>query len=243
MPSASRLGRVPSPPDPHDHPLSRYLNVREASRERPDYYAPVRLGLPVYDQVGPSCVGNGSALSATIDQRRDHFRTIVYDGEEFYRLCKQEDGYPGDGTYPRVGMKIRQARGLLIRASPRRPSEVGTRDVIAAYAALQSVEDIVVATWTYGSAGIGSTWYFEWDIVPSDGVLPPGVTPAGGHWYTVVGYDLRGSRRPRSLLCQNSWSDKYGRRIAGVGGRFWLPTDLVDFDDFEAWRTVDLQDD
>ncbi len=249
MTSASRLGRLPSPPDPRDHPLSRYVPaLAEVRRERPPVWTPHRRNLPVYNQVGPSCVGNSQALGATIDQRRDHRLTLVYDGEDLYDRAKAVDGIPNlDGTYPRVGLKLRLDEGILVRSTTSRFARaagmIGELDRIAAFAALRSIDEIVSAVWLYGSAEIGSTWYVEWDHVPADGQLPPGASASGGHDYRVVGYDLRGARRPPSLLIQNSWSEAWGIRVAGTGGRAWLPVSLVDFGDFESWRTIDLFDD
>lgn len=244
MPDPDKLGRLPSPPDPRDHPLARYVPALAAvSAERPDVYAPYAINLPIYDQVGPSCVGNSQALGATIDQRRDLYRTLIYDGEDLYARAKAVDGIPNvDGTYPRVALKIRADEGILIKSSPRKPAEVGQLDQISAYAALHTIEEIVVAIWLYGSVELGSTWYAEWDEVdPETGVLPPGRVAVGGHDYRAVGYDLRGRYRPPALLWQQSWGPTYGNRIRGSAGRAWMPTSLVDFADFEAWRSIDLQ--
>lgn len=247
MPEIDRLGRLPSPPDPRDHPLSRYVGqLAEVQRELPKIKVPSSRTLPVYDQVGPSCVGNGSALSATIDQRRDHRLTLIYDGEELYARCKAVDGIPNTGgTYPRVGHKLRQDAGILVKRAPTRRGQphVGQLDKIAAYAALDSVDLIRAAIDLFGAAGLGSTWYAEWDQVGPDGVLEPGATASGGHWYLAIGWDIRGTIRPASLLIQNSWSEAWGRRIGGIGGRCWMPISLIDFADFEAWRTIDLQGD
>jgi hypothetical protein len=231
-----RLGRIPSPPDSRDHPLSLYVPVKAVEPELPKAFLRRQPSLPVYDQIGPSCVGYGSALMGTIDQRRDHRRTLMYDGLELYDRCKQVDGYPGGGTYPRIAHKIRQEHGMKV-ASSRVKREVGSQDYIAAYAALHSLNEIKVAIYLFGSAGLGSTWYDNWDDSQPDGFLPPGSYPVGGHWYVAVGWN----DRLGALVCQNSWGS-WGVRIGGVSGRFYLPYEFVDFSDFEAWRTVDVDD-
>lgn len=235
-----RLGAIPSPPDPRDHPLSMYIpETAEVALVLPRWrYPGWSRSFPVYDQIGPSCVGNSSALSATIDQRRDHRHWDVYDGEELYALCKQQDGIPTvAGTYPRVAFKIRQERGAKVKKSGE-SSEVGQYDQIGAYAALHSIEEIKVAIYLYGSSLLGSTWYEEWFDVPTDKILPPGINPAGGHAYTAIGWSTARS----SLLIQNSWGTEWGYSINGTGGRAWLPYDRVDFNDFEAWRAIDMDD-
>lgn len=243
MTHPSRLGRIPSPPDPRDHPLSRYVRaLGEVRAERPAAYLPRRVGLPVYDQVGPSCTGNSNALGATIDQRLDLRRTITYDGEDLYRRAKAVDGIPNvEGTYPRIVLKLRNEQGILARGSSR-PADIGRLDTIAAYAALNSVDEILSAIYLFGSVELGSTWHEEWDDPdPISGELPPGQTPVGGHDYRAVGYDIRGTVRTPSLLWQNSWGPGYGKTIAGTPGRAWLPISYIDFADFEAWRAIDLQ--
>lgn len=199
--------------------------------------------LPLYNQgESPQCVAFSAALASTIDQRRDHRRTVVYDAPELYARCKERDGIPDvDGTYPRVALKIKQERGMRVLQSPRKPREIGDLDQIGAYVHLRTLEEITAAVHLYGSVILGSVWYDEWFDIPADMIFPVGRREGGGHAYTVVGYDLK----KRLLLVQNSWGPYWGYRIGGLLGRAWLPFDMVRLDseyDWEAWRSIDVED-
>lgn len=234
-----RLGRLPSPPDPKDHRLVQYVpRLAEVTADLPRSRVPYTPTLPLYNQgATPTCVGHSRALSSTIDQRKDHRRTIWYDAHELYARSKERDGIPHiDGTYPRVALQIAKERGVKILRSPR-ASEVGQFDQIGAYAALASVQEIKAAIYLFGSVGLGSTWYENWFDIPPDKTLPQGLGSAGGHAYTAIGWsDYR-----KALLIQNSWGADWGWKIGGLMGRAWLPYAQVDFNDFEAWRSIDIQ--
>lgn len=230
------LGFVPSPPDPRDYAFAAYVDVPRALEVIPKYFTPYSTTMPIYNQIGPSCVGNSRSLSATIDQRRDLRRTLVYDGEELYAACKKVDGIPHvDGTFPRVALKIQQDRGAKVKKSPY-TSDLGRFDKIQIYTALHSVEEIKAAVYLYRSVTLGSTWYDEWFDVPSSLIMPTGVHPAGGHAYTAIGY----STTKQALLIQNSWGLQWGGFVGGSGGRAWLPYSAIDWSDFEAWRAIDV---
>jgi len=233
------LGRIPSPPDDRDHPLSLYLAQPLSAIALPTYrYPGYSTKFPVYNQVGPSCVGNGSALMASMDQRKDHLHWDTFDGEELYARCKDVDGAPDvDGTYPRVAYKIRQDRGAKVKTSPR-TSEVGSFAKISAYARLTSILEIKIAIYLYGAVGLGSTWFDEWFTPDLAGYVPKGQVPAGGHFYDAIGY----SDSRKAFLCQNSWDKTWGITFNGTGGRFWLRYEYIDWDDFEAWRSIDKDD-
>ena len=211
-------GYVPSPPDKRDHALSAYIpQLEDVITSVPRSRIPYTPTLPLYNQGESSmCVAFSSALMSTIDQRRDHARTITYDAPELYDRCKEQDGIPNvDGTYPRIALKIKQARGIRIMESPRRPTEVGDLDVIARYVALHSIDEVVAAIHLFGSAALGSVWYHEWFDIPINKVFPPGTTDAGGHAYTAIGWNLA----TRRLLVQNSWGPYWGYKIGGLLGR------------------------
>lgn len=228
---AKLLGFVPSPPDPRDYSFDSHADVPRALTMLPLSRVPwTGAKFPIYDQKGQSCVGNSSALGATIDQRRDVRRTFLYDAEELYAECKKNDGIPDvDGTFPRVAFKIRQDRGI------KRANSSGQLDKVQSYAAVKTIEQIKVAIFLYGSCLLGSTWYDEWFDTPASLVLQEPKNPAGGHAYQAIGW----SKKREALLLQNSWLRRWGGKIGGTYGRAWLPTKYVDWSDFEAWRAVD----
>jgi C1A family cysteine protease len=236
-------GFIPSPHDPKDHPLSLYIpRLAEVERELPATRVVYSNSMPLYNQGESSmCVAFSAALASTIDQRRDHRRTIVYDAPELYARCKEQDGIPNiDGTYPRIALDIKRARGIRILSS-RIASEVGDLDQIGAYAALRDIEEVKAAIYLFGSAALGSVWYDEWFDIPVSKTFPPGSREGGGHAYLAIGY----SDKKQALLIQNSWGPYWGYKIAGKEGRAWLPYSYVHLDsefDWEAWRSIDLQE-
>lgn len=233
------LGRIASPPDSRDHPLSRYVaQTRQLAATLPRSVIPHSKTLPVYDQgQTPKCVAFSAGLASTIDQRRDLNRTLIYDAPELYDRCKEADGIPNeDGTFPRAALKIKKDRGMRVKASFHF-SDVGRFDQISAYAALKDIDEIRTAIYLFGSAILGSSWYENWFDVPADKTLPQPGAVAGGHAYVAIGY----STARRALLIQNNWGKDWAYPIGHAqGGRAWLPYDYVDFADFEAWRSFDL---
>lgn len=242
IPEAQRaelLGFVPSPPDPRDYAFRAMADVPRAAVLLPRTKIPYTpSNFPLYNQIGPSCVGNSRALSATIDQRRDVRRTKWYDGEELYARCKEKDGVPSvAGTFPRVALKIQQDRGAKVKKSPI-TGDVGKFDKIDVYTALYTLEEIKVGIFLYGSVTLGSTWYENWFDLPVTTLrMPVGSRPAGGHAYTAIGW----SEYRQALLIQNSWGTTWGGRIGGAHGRGWMPYELLDWSDFEAWRAIDTR--
>lgn len=227
------LGRIPSPPDPRDHPLARYLAAPPESIDLPSRLVRYSKTMPVYDQgQTPRCVAYSGSLMSTIDQRRDLSRTYWYDADEAYARCKEQDGIPDmDGTYPRTLLKIKQDRGIYRRGTTR-------LDLIERYARLTTHHEIKVAIYLWGSAQLGSDWYDEW-FNPTK-VLPEGRVNVGGHAYVAIGW----SDNKQAFLIQNSWGPTWGYVIGGTGGRVWLPYRFVHLEDniaWEAWRAVDAR--
>ena len=235
-------GFVPSPEDHRDHRLLTYVpEWADVLKEVADVKVPYTPTLPVYNQgSSPQCVAFSAALASTIDQRRDHRRTLIYDAPELYARCKERDGIPGiDGTYPRVSLQIKKDRGMRVMQSPIL-AEVGHLDQIGAYVSLATIDEVIAAISLFGSVILGSTWYASWFDIPNPvtKVFPPPQGDAGGHAYTAVGWN----RNTRRLLVQNSWGPYWGYVIGGTDGRAWLPFEYIDFNDFEAWRSVDIED-
>jgi len=220
------LGRRPDPPDPRDHPLSRYLSAVAL----PSYFY-VRPYPTVLDQgQTPQCVVYSGSASRQIAERRDEKRTLYWDEANWYAGCKAIDGAPGeDGTDIRSACKVAAANGVRVTQSPV-PTEIGEYRKVAAYARLYTLNDIKQAIYAYGAAWLGSSWYNSW-FSPVNGVLPAPDSVAGGHAYLAVGW----SDTRKAFRFQNSWGTGWAQ-----SGRAWLPYAYVDFNDFDCWRTIDL---
>lgn len=226
------LGRLPDPPDPRDHPLTRYLTVTPGL---PSYYYAHPYPIVLDQGQTPDCVGySGSSYRAT-EEARDEHRILTFDGADLYALAKRIDGHPTeDGTDIRSAAKQLVAIGGLVKTSPV-AAEVGTRHRIASYARLSSVGEILTAIHATGGAWLGSSWYESW-FSPVNGVLPAPDTVAGGHAYRAIGW--RGYPGAVQLRCVNSWGTGWGQR-----GLFWLPAAYIDFADFDCWTTLDVAGD
>ena len=230
------LARLPDPPDDHDHPLSAHIVGLAAL---PSYYYAKPYPVVLDQSNTPDCVGYSGSSYRASEERRDEGRTLVFDGADLYALAKQIDGAPGqDGTYIRAAAKQLVAVGGLVKQSPV-ASEIGARRKIAAYARLNSIEDILQAIVNTGGAWLGSSWYYSW-FNPINGVLPAPDKVAGGHAYRAVGWHLYTAANPLAtqIRCINSWGTSWGQK-----GLFWLPASFVDFTDFDCWATTDVKGD
>lgn len=236
-------GRLPSPPDARDHPLTRYVpRLAEVRLERPAIYHNPRWVYPLDQGATPRCVAYSAEAVRELAEQFDDRRRTWFDPDEFYARCKERDGIPSEaGTYMRTAAQLLLERGMLVRksASPKNPA--GAALPVAAYARLTTLEEVKDAVWLYGSAWLGSYWPDEWDEPIKGGRLAgfvpePASALDSGHAFYVAGYnDRRGA-----LRCVNSWTARWGQH-----GRFWVPYEYVEFDrgvEFEAWRTIDLQD-
>jgi hypothetical protein len=135
---------------------------------------------------------------------------------------------------------------MLVKES-RDPSEIGKARGISGYARLASPEEIKAAVVLFGFAGLGGPWYWSWFEPNAAGVLPSPDTIAGGHWWTIGGYNddkilrTRGRTTIGAWACLNTWGRSWGRH-----GRFWLPYEYVPSgaldprdNEWEAWKTID----
>jgi hypothetical protein len=237
------LGRIPSPDDPRDHPLSLHVpRLAAIVRSLPPRVDPVRR-YGVLDQGStPQCVAYSGVLSRTIGEWSDVKRTINFDAPQLYARCKALDGIPNeDGTYLRTACGVLLHEGANVIKAPRGYTElIGTTMKIAAYARLTSLNEVKAAIQEFGSAWLGSTWYASWFSPTARGFLPEPDFAVGGHAYLAIGYnDLRITPwGTGAFLIQNSWGREWG-----LTGKAWLPYAFVDLSndwDWEAWRTIDL---
>jgi hypothetical protein len=145
---------------------------------------------PALDQPGPQCVGNGVVQAANIMFWPIYKRWLFDESSaiNLYNRCKLVDGYPGDGTYIRVALKIAQTEGIL--GVDGRYYKIGTYYTVDNQQALKST----IAT-LKKPVVIGSVWYWT---TASGGLMrdPVGdlTRPAPGHcvivWRYLVNYNL-----------------------------------------------------
>ena len=109
------LGRVQSPDDARDHSLAAHPPAVAAAAP-PAAYAPHFLWTVLDQGQTPRCVGYSGALGRQIESMLEATEALVFDPDDLYALCKQNDGSPNtDGTFIRVACKVLQSQGGLIK--------------------------------------------------------------------------------------------------------------------------------
>ena len=211
-------GCLPSKPDGRDVLASQASPIPQRIPE----ICPPPFDLEVLNQgQEPSCVGFSAAA---IKQERELREKIVetFDGSWVYRKAKEIDGWSGDGTYLRVGMKILQKLG----AKPLEGKEEDAiRYRIGGYARVDelSFEGLKKAIFVNGALMAGFTgskagWQTK-DIRP-----PKAGEATFGHAVLLFGYNKD------YLIGQNSWSENWGEK-----GLFYVPKNYLPF---EAWEIL-----
>ena len=188
------------------------------------FHTRIRFGVLDQGQT-PKCVGFSGALGRYISERYSDQELLHFDGDDLYAQAKLIDGAPNeDGTDIRSACKVLAAKGALVLNSLERKP-------IAAYARLLSVNDIKQAVRAYDSAWIGASWYESWFDPEVNGTLPAPDQVAGGHAFTIIGWDdTRGAFR-----IQNSWGPNWG-----LHGTAWLLYSYLDWADIDVWRMIDV---
>lgn len=59
-----------------------------------------------------SCVGQAEGKDAEFQNFIETGKVVRLSKRALYAMCKAEDGYPGEGTYPRIAAKIRVSTGI-----------------------------------------------------------------------------------------------------------------------------------
>jgi hypothetical protein len=207
-------GLEASPFDSRDYSLS---SVSPVIMRYPDV-CPPPFNLTIKNQGSiPSCVGNSSS---SIKQEKNLRQRVAseLDAELFYKRCKEIDGYPGPGTFFRVGMKLLKDEGIKSLDSE-------TKYKISQYALIDdmSFEGLKKAIFLYGAVLVGfrgsnEGWQGEYIRAPKAGET------IWGHAVTLVGYEKD------YLIGQNSWGTGWGNQ-----GLFKVPKDYLPF---EGWAIV-----
>ena len=236
-------GWRPSPKDERDWPLSR-LGLVQGVFGRPDSVDYSHMIDKIVDQVGPSCVGEGTARGVHVRRMIEGAVADLPDALFIYALARAYEVGP-DGPLPNDGAFIRNALQVIndCGVAPRgtcSPDDILQRPnwramQLAAdsrqleYARLLSADEARSALWSGFPVVIGGDVDQAYcDRGPSD---PPwnGVagTVLGGHCRCLVGYE------PGALLEVNSWGTNWAQ-----GGFSWLTDSVVDSSELWAVKMV-----
>ena len=221
-------GAIPSPLDHRDIPLSAIQAPIEL-RELPESFI-IPYQLRISDQNGyPRCVGYSTATLKEEKERREQ-QPIDFAGDWIYKKCKEIDGYPGEGTYLRIAMKVLQKTGA-------KPINVDVTDEIiyskykiGGYTRVDelSFERLKSAIYQNGVILVGfigsnQGWQSAYIRPPRPG------ESTWGHAVALIGF------KKDYIIGQNSWGDW------GDKGLFYVPKNYLPF---EAWAIlVDLPND
>lgn len=181
-----KLGRIPAPPDERDalFPFSLALPPAPSARTYRYWYpGPLKL-----DQAGVgACVGFTGANWL----QSSPIRTKVTNqtGFDLYYKCKEIDGYPGEGTWDRILMKVLQAQGRVSR-----------------YLWAQNMSEVDQWLLTNGPVLIGVPWYADMFDPDADGTVHVGGGEVGGHEVLIRGINTRTG----VYTFTNSWGRNWG---------------------------------
>lgn len=209
------LGAVPSPYDPRDYPVAMRLAVTAPTVPNNYRLTSVVTMPPTYTQPGPTCVTSSFSGMGDYHERSELGTSIRLDDGRFYNRCKEVDGYPDEGTFPRVALDIWKNEGIYT-INGRGPDH----QRIAAYYAVPATErDIARVVYEKRSpVSLVINWPARWDGMPSSGIaptLPENPTYRGFHQMWIWGHDF--TRSDHGLLLRNSWGREWG-----LNGSFWL---------------------
>lgn len=210
------LGALESPPDRRDYPVAMRL-ARAPVALPPTYRLTLLVSMPqTYDQgFLPSCVNTSFSGMAEFHERKELGTSLRLDDARFYARSKEQDGWPGDGTYPRVALDIWLNEGIYT-STGKGPDH----QRLAAYYAVPATEQDIAQVLYQKQAPVSVVlnWPGAWDGMPTTGIAPKlssSPTYRGLHQLWVWGYDFL--RPDHGLLLRNSWSSLWGLR-----GSFWL---------------------
>ena len=233
------LGALPDPPDERDY---QYALLVEPPVTLPNIFSMMPRMLPIRNQTSlGSCVSFGSVACKEFYDQTDLSELWLY------AECKSRDGYPGEGTYPRMAMQVLLEAGVpeekYLPYAPyyplRNPAKPGATENaaqyrISAYAAVgTSLEGAKAAMYQQGPVAVTIKAYESFVYrTPRSGILvPPSGPNMGGHMMACVGWDDQ-----RGLVAtKNSWGTSWGD-----AGYCWIPYDQWSTIVTSVWTMVDL---
>lgn len=152
-----------------------------------------------------SCTGNSAVEVLMTGPYFDHLGKVFVESDavKVYEVATKLDRIPG--FYPPTDTG---SSGLAVMKACKTFGWVGAYH--HAFSLTHALQSLML-----GPVITGVTWYEEMFKPDKDGTVHPGGTIAGGHEFTVLGYD---SQR-EAVRCLNHWTATWGD-----GGYFWLKT-------------------
>lgn len=188
-----KFGRIPSPYDERDFRLVDFMPgpfVRALTAPLSTTKSWIFPREALNQGTTPHCVGFSMADFGICEPTFDMYTTK--DGHHFYELCKQIDGYKGDGSTVRAAAKVLKNLGR-----------------IPAYAFASTVEEIKWWLLNKSPVIMGTIWTQGMVSPDAGGVIRATGNVLGGHAYLLNGWD------GTHFLGVNSWGPYWG-----VNGKF-----------------------
>ncbi len=228
------FGCIPSPPDERDFQLASYV----APVSVPASLSYRSMMTPVRNQGNlGSCVGFAStALDEHIHGAANLSEMWCYD------QCKKLDGYEGEGTYPRIAMKV-LTQGICEEGmwpyqdryppstQPNPSAAANARNYRIGTYASSTIDGLKAGLFQHGPMLLAFGVYENYTQARDTGVIPaPAGKRLGGHAVCLTGYDDN-----KALWeWKNSWAFDWGDE--GYG---YFPYSVLPFLFMEAWTVVD----
>jgi len=223
------LGRLPSPPDPRDFKLEKFLGqdpldtalalltassgVAPATKKWAAVVTEYLKQLPAPSNPKPPAPADNKDVIYTdvrnvLDQG-DTGHCVGFGWAQFGNTDPVEDSYvDSDGHAIYYECKVIDGEpgaenGSYVRSGAK---AMQNRNRISAYAFASSVKDIRTFIRTYGPVVVGTDWMNDMFTPDANGFLKPTGGVAGGHCYNLVG-DLPSEK---AFLMLNSWGSSWG---------------------------------
>lgn len=246
-------GSLISKKDYRDIPVSAAIGAPPVSFPK-EFFLDISL-LPVWNQrKHGSCVGHATAKKHQKDEVDETGKAVKLSPRFIQAICKALDEYEGEGTYPRIAMKVWKEYGCATENTvvndsalpyeayvyqrnlsliPQPAFEEARKYRIKSYAAvgLTKAELMHAITNTNGvmlSLDTGDTWHGD-EQLP---IAPP-TELTGRHLVYLYGWETVQEKTVFHFI--NSWGTKWGEK--GIGSFIFEDyKDLLN----EAWSSVDL---
>lgn len=241
----SKFGGVPSPKDYRDIALADVVEPVVL----PDSYKLDVSQLKVWHQrkLG-ACVGHATAKYKQYLDWKDEDEVPQLSPRFVYALCKMQDGYDGEGTYPRISMKVLKDHGCATQTTVPNDTELSHAEYIynldktrisdaafkeaekykiSSYASVGvTLDGIKRAIYQCGGASallrVGNEWYTDVNgnvTWNAEAILPLRPPKVDISGHQVYLYGYEKVGDDTKIFLLNSWSKEWGDN--GTGWFWW----------------------
>lgn len=244
------LGALKDLPDRRDYQIASFLAPTAVLPSSVSY----RSGMTSIKNQGQlgSCVAFGTCAAKEYYDKKEYNQELDFSEQWLYGECKKEDGYQGEGTYPKLGLEILLRKGVCeeyflpyeAQYPPSNSTAPGANEnavnyKIKAYAKVVGLDYVKQALYQFGPmTGSILVWKNFYNI-QADGIAPtpPNEDWLGAHLMCIVGYDdnIKTPLGNGVVTFKNSWSPYFGDK-----GYVHIPYSVFDTYFLGGWSMVDI---